>query len=130
MTLNTHRDLYQEVTNRIVTALEVGTVPWLKPWKDSVSTGGFMEPHNAVSGRAYNGINVLILGTTHYQSQGWLTFKQAKELGGNVRKGEHGTGIVFWKFERREDPEVNLLYVAWTRAKVNIIDILQDPPKA
>lgn len=105
MAFNTNRDLYQEVTNRIVTALEVGTVPWLRPWKDSVSTGGFMEPHNAVTGRAYNGINVLILGTTHYASQGWLTFKQAKELGGNVRKGEHGTGIVFWKFERREDPQ-------------------------
>lgn len=92
------RDIYQEVTDRIVAALETGTTPWLRPWRDGKS-GSAIEPYNAVSGRPYNGINLLILGSMPYSSLGWLTFKQALELGGNVRKGERGTLVVFWKFD-------------------------------
>lgn len=98
------RDVYQEVTDRIIGALEGGTAPWLRPWRDGKS-GSMLEPFNAQSGRPYNGINLLILGCTRYASLGWLTFKQALDCGGNVRKGEHGTGIIFWKFEAREDEE-------------------------
>lgn len=96
------RDIYEETTNRIVSALEAGTVPWNRPWRDGKASDGTL-PFNAVSGRPYNGINVLILGTTPFGSLGWLTYKQAVSIGANVRKGEKGTLIVFWKFERRKD---------------------------
>ncbi len=92
------RDLYSEVTDKIIAELEKGAAPWVKPWK---SLGGAHWPHNAASGRPYSGINVLLLWITEmergYSSQGWVTFKQALELGGSVRKGEKATQIVFVK---------------------------------
>jgi len=96
--MTTTNDIYQTVTDRIVASLEQGTAPWLKPWADGKC--GTMGPYNAASGRPYNGINWLVLG-----SGGWLTFKQAKELGGSVRKGEKGTQIVFWSFPKIRDTE-------------------------
>lgn len=99
-----NRDIYQEVTDRIVAALERGTVPWLRPWRDS-KAGSALEPFNAATGRPYNGVNLLVLGTMPYPELGWVTFKQALDLGGNVRKGERGTGVVFWKIETREDED-------------------------
>ena len=96
--MTTTNDIYQTVTDRIIAALEQGTAPWLKPWADGKC--GTMGPYNAASGRPYNGINWLVLG-----SGGWLTFKQAKELGGSVRKGEKGTQIVFWSFPKIKDAE-------------------------
>src|SRR3954469_14032781 len=91
------RDIYQETTDRIIAAMERGTVPWLRPWRDDKS-GSALEPYNAATGRPYNGINLLILGSMPYAELGWITYKQAKELGGNVRKDEKGTTIIFWKF--------------------------------
>ena len=96
-------DIYQQVTDRIIAALEAGVTPWLKPWADSKA--GAIGPHNAVTGRQYNGINWLILGSMPYASGAWLKFKQAKELGGTVRKGEKGTQIVFWSFPKIRDEE-------------------------
>lgn len=98
------RDVYQEVTDRIISALETGTAPWLRPWRDN-NAGSGLEPYNAATGRPYNGINLLVLGTAAYADLGWLTFKQALDLGGNVRKGEHGTMVVFWKFDAVKDKE-------------------------
>lgn len=96
------RDIYQEITDRIICELEKGNCPWLKPWKDS-KTGAATEPHNAVTGRPYNGVNWLILNCMPYQSMGWLTFKQAKDLGGHVRKGERGVQVVYWDFSRKDE---------------------------
>lgn len=96
-------DIYQQVTDKIIAALETGTAPWLRPWRSGVGTA--LVPHNAVTGRAYNGINFLVLTCAPYASNGWLTYKQAQELGGNVRKGERGTHIVFWSFPKIEDKE-------------------------
>ncbi len=96
--MTTTNDIYQQVTDRIVASLEQGTAPWLKPWAEGKC--GTMGPFNAATGRPYNGINWLVLG-----SGGWLTFKQAKELGGSVRKGEKGTQIVFWSFPKIKDTE-------------------------
>src|SRR5690242_15567299 len=98
------RDIYQDVTDRIIRALEQGTVPWLRPWRDG-ATGSALEPYNAATGRPYSGINLLILGSMHYADLGWMTYRQAQELGGNVRKGERGTGVIFWKFDRVKDEE-------------------------
>ena len=91
-------NLYDEVTARIVAEMEAGRVPWVQPWGrvDGASAG---LPRNALTGRNYSGINVLILWGAvigaGYASQGWLTFKQALEAGGSVRKGERGTNVVY-----------------------------------
>lgn len=96
------RDIFQEVTDRIVAALESGAVPWHRPWRDDKS-GSALEPYNAATGRPYNGVNLLILGSMPYSDLGWLTFNQAKELGGGVHKGEKGTMVIFWRFVEMKD---------------------------
>lgn len=98
-------DLYEEVTASIIRQLESGRVPWVQPWSDGIALSGGASgpapglPANALTGRSYSGINVLILWGAVFEngwsSQGWLTFRQALEAGGCVRKGEHGTGVVY-----------------------------------
>lgn len=96
------RDVYQDVTDQIVAALEAGTVPWRRPW----ATGGHRNP---VSGTEYRGINPLLLEMSTmahgYSDPRWVTFKQAKSAGGAVQKGQKGTMVVFWKLLEREDAD-------------------------
>src|SRR5439155_7593345 len=90
-------DLYADVSARIVAELEAGAAPWVKPWS---ATPGANTPCNAVSNRPYSGCNVILLWMAQasgYRTPRFLTFKQALELGGNVRKGEHGTKVYFVK---------------------------------
>ena len=84
-------DIYQTITDKIIAALETGTAPWIKPW---ASLGA---PRNAITGREYSGINTVLLAMTDCTSNQWLTFQQAKTAGGNVKKGEKGTTVVFFK---------------------------------
>ena len=91
---------YERITERIVTLLEQGTVPWHKPWK--VNTG---LPRNLISKKPYRGINVFLLMAMSYESPHWLTFRQAIQLGGNVKKGEKSCPVVFWKQMKIEDKE-------------------------
>ena len=95
-------DLYQEITDQIIAELEAGTVPWAQPWDSSVAldTAGatFDLPQNGATGRTYSGVNILILWL-HATKQGfagqrWMTFQQAKQLGGHVRKGERSVRVV------------------------------------
>lgn len=91
------RDIYAEVTNRIIADLEAGIASWSKPWG---STGnGSAMPANAVTKRAYSGVNVLILWgaaqASGFTSSRWLTFNQGRDAGGMVRKGSKGTQIVY-----------------------------------
>jgi antirestriction protein ArdC len=88
------RDLYTEVTGRILAELQTGAAPWIKPWS---ATPGMNHPHNAVSNRPYSGCNVVLLWMKQHSVPRYVTFKQAIELGGNVRKGEHGTKVYFVK---------------------------------
>lgn len=99
---NKKRDIYQEITDKIIGQLESGNIPWLKPWKDGKNADPSM-PYNASTGRAYNGVNVLILWASDFESNGWLTYKQAQSFGGNVIKGEKGQTITFWKFFKKAD---------------------------
>jgi antirestriction protein ArdC len=91
-------NLYDEVTSRIVAELEAGRVPWVQPWGRSGGTGPGL-PRNALTARNYSGVNVLILWGAviehGWPSQSWLTFKQARDAGGCVIKGEHGTTVVY-----------------------------------
>ena len=79
------------ITERIIGLLKSGTVPWHKPWK-----GSSMIPKRE-NGKAYRGINPFILSCAGYANPYFLTFKKAKELGGDVRPGEKGWPVVFWK---------------------------------
>ncbi len=91
---------YDHITERIVSLLEQGTVPWHKPWK--AQTG---LPRNFITKRPYRGVNVFLLLAMSYEAPYWLTFRQAQELGGNVRKGEKSCPVVFWKQMTLEDEE-------------------------
>jgi antirestriction protein ArdC len=91
------RDLYAEVSARIIAELEAGAAPWIKPW---AATPGANTPCNAVSNRPYSGCNVVLLWMARaagYRTPRFLTFKQALDLGGRVRKGERGTKVYFVK---------------------------------
>ncbi|HEX3885379.1 MAG TPA: zincin-like metallopeptidase domain-containing protein [Stellaceae bacterium] len=91
-------DLYTRITNRIIAELEAGTRPWLKPWNAEHAAGRITRPlrHNRIP---YRGINVVTLWMTAtargYACPIWLTYRQALELGGQVRKGEHGELVVY-----------------------------------
>jgi antirestriction protein ArdC len=91
--------LYDEITNRIIGELEAGRLPWVQPWGSSGVSAPLAMPKNAATERGYSGINVLILWGAVVQhgfpSQCWLTFRQALGLGGNVRRGERGTTVVY-----------------------------------
>ncbi len=92
-------NVYEIVTNRIMELLEEGTVPWQKPWRTSDG------PRNLLSKKPYRGINSFLLNAAPYESDYWLTFKQAKLKGGQVRKGEKSTLVVFWKWLDRKESE-------------------------
>ncbi len=91
--------LYSEVTGKIIAELEAGRLPWVQPWGASGTGAAVGLPRNAATGRRYSGINVLILWGAvierGYSGQTWLTFRQTLGLGGNVRKGERGTTVVY-----------------------------------
>ena len=91
-------DIYQQVTDRIIQQLEQGVVPWKSPYFSKV---GF--PRNFSTGRVYQGINVFLLGSLRFTSPYFLTFIQAKELGGHIRKGEHGSFVVKYGTYSKED---------------------------
>jgi len=98
------KDIFQRVTDQIVSAIENGAGSYKMPWKTS---GGFpYSPINAVSKRPYRGINIVILWAIAeargYKSGTWATFKQWQEMGAQVRKGEKSAHVVFWKFFDKE----------------------------
>jgi hypothetical protein len=91
--------LYEEITAHIVADLEAGIFPWARPWETGGGNQAFALPRNATTGKAYSGINVLILWGRLFErsftSGRWLTFRQASNLGGTVRKGEHGVTVCY-----------------------------------
>jgi antirestriction protein ArdC len=92
-------DVYQAVTDRILEALDAGTVPWRRPLKRTAAGDGF--PKSLASGKRYRGVNVFLLALTAwtkgYDSDYWATFNQVKEKNAHVRKGEKSSFVVFWK---------------------------------
>jgi antirestriction protein ArdC len=103
MSTNKSIDLYQEVTDKIIRALEQGTPPWVCPWDRG---HGSVLPANFATGRRYRGINVLLLNLRQiaegYPQNRWLTYQQAKAIGGHVRRGEEATRVVFFKLLEAE----------------------------
>ena len=96
--------VYGSVTNNIIAKLESGIAPWIKPW--SVASNNSADI-NAISKKEYNGVNRLILGMSGYSSPVWASFKQWQDLGGNVKKGEKGTQIVFYSQVTKSEIKAN-----------------------
>lgn len=94
--------VYDVINSRIMELLQQGTVPWRKTWN---SVAGSNQPKNLINKKEYRGVNVLMLGCQEYSSPYWLTFKQATEKGGHVRKGEKSTPVVFWKWVDLRDAD-------------------------
>lgn len=91
-------DIYSRVTNKIIADLEKGVRPWTKPWNADHAAGSITRPlrHNGIP---YSGVNVVMLWgealEKGYSAPIWMTFRQAIALGGHVRKGEHGSLVVY-----------------------------------
>lgn len=99
-------DIYTRVTTHIVEEIEQDVRPWLKPWNAEHAAVRITLPlrHN---GQPYNGINILVLWASAelqgFDCQFWMTFQQAKELGGFVKKGEHGSPVVYANTFKKKD---------------------------
>jgi antirestriction protein ArdC len=110
MTSTEKQDVYTRVTNRILADLEKGVRPWMKPWSGENVAASIIRPlrHN---GLPYRGINILMLWGAAiergYSNSTWMSYRQAQELGGQVRKGEKGSLVVYantiTKTEESED---------------------------
>ena len=104
------KDLYQRVTDTLIAALEVGVKPWVCPWQRK---GMSSLPCNYTTGHHYQGMNILLLWhsatTKGYTDPRWLTYRQAKDAAGQVRRGEQGTTIFYYSMreKEREDGEVD-----------------------
>jgi len=94
------RDIYQTITDRFVEQLKKGTVPWQKPW---------FGVQNMVSRKQYRGINALLLGSAEFQSPFWVSFKQALDLGGHIKKGEKSTPVIYYKLFDKHDEAGNAI---------------------
>ena len=90
--------IYDMVTERICQILEQGEIPWRKPWVTSER----QIPMNLKTRKEYRGINIFLLASCGFSSRYWLSFKQAKDMGGTVQKGERGSIVIFWKWREIE----------------------------
>ena len=94
-------DVYQSVTDSIVAKLEAGVNPWAPQWKNAAVSRPLRS-----CGTPYTGVNVIVLWIASiesgYSSPFWMTYKQAEELGGQVRKGEKSTRVVFFQILEKE----------------------------
>jgi len=86
-------DVYQIVTDKIISLLESGTIPWRKPWATSCGM-----PRNLITNKEYRGVNTFLLGCQDYSSPYWLSYKQVIAKNGNVKKGEKASFVVFYLF--------------------------------
>jgi len=94
------RDYRQELTDKIIEQMENGTAPWLKPWDPSMAERRL--PYNPTTNSMYKGANSIALTIEGRGDPRWMTYKQAAEKGWQVRKGEKGTLIEYWKFSEKE----------------------------
>jgi len=130
--------IFEDVTRAIIEEMERGAVPWVCPWKTSRHSMSSVMPANATTGRSYSGINIPILWASAdrngYPSHAWMTFKQALDHKANVRKGEHGTHVVFTKpvSFKGEDDEIekrSMLreYTVFNVAQIEGFEITETP---
>lgn len=108
-------NIYEEITQSIITELENGCAPWVKAWSAASSAD-----KNVISQKPYRGINRLLLSMTGgikgYKNPAWATYKQWDSLGGQVRKGEKATKIIFWSQAQSVNPEGESKAYAFAKA--------------
>ncbi|GKX39479.1 MULTISPECIES: ArdC family protein [Pectobacterium] len=109
----TKTDIYQTVTDSIISALEAGVKPWSCPWQRVPGISGL--PSNYSTGAAYSGMNIMLLwsSASHqgFSDSRWMTYKQAQAKGGQVRKGEHGTTAIFYSTLEKENDAGEIDYI-------------------
>ncbi|KAA0510173.1 ArdC family protein [Enterobacter vonholyi] len=109
----TKTDIYQTVTDSIIAALETGVKPWACPWQRTPGMSGL--PSNYATGMGYSVMNIMLLWCSAseqgFNDSRWMTYKQAKAEGGQVRKGEHGTTAIFYTMLERENNEGETEYI-------------------
>ena len=119
-------DIYAEVTGKIVSMLEAGVVPWRSPILGQIH-GGW--PKNLDMGKDYRGVNVFLLAFTAwakgYASAHWLTFNQARQRGGSVKKGEKSSMVVFWKLYETRDERTDKLVTVPVLRYFNVFNVEQ-----
>ena len=96
-----------KIVDRLLEAMEQGIIPWKRPW---------MMPTNAVSGKPYRGINKLVLSLSNFTDHRFVTFLQAKDLGGNVKQGEKGFPIIVWHFPTAQEIQNDPNASPWARS--------------
>ncbi|EKN6016859.1 TPA: ArdC family protein [Yersinia enterocolitica] len=120
-------DIYQTVTDSIISALEAGVKPWSCPWQRVPGMSGL--PSNYSTGAAYSGMNIMLLWCSAskqgFNDSRWMTYKQAQAVGGQVRKGEHGTTAIFYTTLEKEndDGETNYIPMLKTFTVFNVEQI-------
>jgi antirestriction protein ArdC len=122
---------YEIITEKITKRLEEGDIPWKKPWKAQL-------PRNLITDKPYRGMNLLLLGSEEYASPYWLTFKQAQDKGGHVKKGEKGSLVTFWKVmekeleekegEQRQGKELRFVLRYYTVFNLEQCEGIESPP--
>ncbi|AXU97803.1 DNA primase [Erwinia persicina] len=109
----TETDIYQTVTDSIIAALEADVKPWACPWQRTPGMSGL--PSNYATGAAYSGMNIMLLWCSAseqgFSDSRWMTYKQAKAEGGQVRKGEHGTTAIFYTTLEKENDDGKTDYI-------------------
>lgn len=102
--MTNHKKPFEILADQIIAELERGNIPWERPWKSAGLAG---LPKNLLTHKPYRGINIMILNCAgqKYESVYWLTYRQAKELGGTVKECEHGTPILFWSWYDKTRPD-------------------------
>ena len=112
------RDNYETITARIIESLEKGVIPWHRPWASAY--------YNAHTGHRYRGLNVPILATAGFSDPRFLTYRQAQAMGGNVKKGEKGQTVMFWKlFKREEKGDEGIIGAEATDSKSKMFPIVK-----
>lgn len=116
--------VYDVITSRILDSLKQNVVPWRTPWKTSA-------PKNYISKKPYRGINVFLLSASRYTSPWWMSYRQAASKGGQVRKGEKSTPIIFWKVtDDPKDPTKKSFILRYYSAfNATQVDGLEIPPE-
>ena len=109
----TRTDIYQTVTDSIIAVLEAGVIPWSCPWQRVPGMSGL--PSNYATGAAYSGMNIMLLWSSAseqgFKDSRWMTYKQARAEGGQVRKGEHGTTAIFYTTLEKENDDGETDYI-------------------
>lgn len=94
------KPFHETVAEKLIKQLREGTAPWQKPWEPGEA--GAVMPLNPTTGKRYKGINALQLMSEGHEDQRWMTYKQAAAVDAQVRKGERGTQIQYWKFTEEQ----------------------------